>query len=995
MRSVVIAAGICLSMIGSCFAQASTAPVTRVETHIPPQALESALKRFEKLEHIQVLYLAAAVDNVRTNGASGHLTADETLTRLLSGTGLKYRYVGARAVSIIPSSPPVAAARHAPTSVNQLPARLSDPLNKKAVHASRSKDPPPNIPRIQGKADKHGTSALSEVVITGSRLRLSPEELPQEVKIYDRRQLSQSGKTSVADFLDTLPTFPVVSDAQNFGIESTVSLRGLPIGTTLVLLDGRRLENGGLTAGTFFDLNNIPLAAVQRIEVVENGASAIYGSDAIGGVVNIITKKHFNGLSVSAKYGRASDYHDVHTNIVWGKELRRAGVEIIGSYETNTALTNTKRLLSASNNYTSYGGPDSNYPMCFPGNVFSRNGTPLPGAPAGSAATFAAVTGSATVGKPGFSQFSYGTLNECPILNGFEILPSNRRASLLAEAHFDVTPAVQLFAELLYTHLAQRQISRYASLFGTAAFQQYTVPASNPYNPFGTTVGVTELFPQLPITSEIETNFLRPLIGIKGTLLHRWQWEATAWLSQDQSDQLETNIGANVAAIRGALNSSNPETALNPFVAGPVASPTVLGTLFYNEDAKWRGRDESAEAFIRGPIFRLPAGDLRVVVGADYVRSGLYSDVIKNTTAGVQLLTNDSRRYDSLFAEANVPIVGALRQSASGDFLDVTLSARRDHYSDFGTDNTGQLGVVLRPVAPLLIRGTYGSAFAAPTLNQLYMPQSNTMAFIRDPITGATESVPLLIGGNPHLRPLSGRFHTTGVVYSGGEVNRLVLSATQWEVVENNAIQSLLPQVVVNNATILPGRVIRNSAGQIVSIDDTQINFGSFNVAGIDYEADYQHPVGAGAVSIALNATETYHYEQQLAPGGLPLEVAGKAQDDGDWAPRWKGTVGIDWMQNSLETHLQGRYTGTYQDYDSLRKIGNFWTFDVNVRWQIGREVGLHDKWLGRSYLEVGATNLFNRAPQFSNFENDFFGYDAAQMSALGRMTYLEVGSGW
>ncbi len=950
---------------------------------IKGQALDKALLKFGAQAHVQMsVAMDSVIRRLKAPDLRGNYTGRQALTILLKGTNLTFRVKG-DIVEVSTLTAPVHQSRdQTPASTVAGGASLdggTDPKTAKKIPSSRT--------------------ALQEVVITGSRLPTTSKYGPQEVQIYDREKIDESGQTSVAEFLSTLPSVSASSLSTALGIGTTVQLRGLPVGTTLVLLDGRRLETSGLanyvSGQTFFDLNNIPLAAVQSVEVEENGASAIYGSDALAGVINIILKKDFAGFAVNTKYTWAKDLPEWDASVAWGQQWDRAGFSIIGSYSKVGGLLNTGRLLTASNDYTQFGGQNNNYQMCSRANVYSTTGAPLSGAPAGSGATYAAVTGATSSGEPAFSQFTYGALTQCPLVNGFSLQPHMYHAGLLTNGHVDIGPGVELFTELLYTHLEQDQYTGYPLLFGVPGFQSYTVSAANPYNPFGTSVGITGTLHDLPESQDLDTDFFRPLVGIKGLFARRWHWEASAWQSIDWTQDTLPNLTENSEAIQNALNSADLATALNPFVIGPEATPSVLSSLTNSGDIKWMGRDRSAEGFIRGPLFWLPAGSVQAVVGGNYERSTLYANEIYDGVDAPNTRYTYGRTYYAVFGEARVPLIAGRARWRAGDLLTLTVSGRHDHYSDFGGATTEQFGLEVRPIRSFLLRGTYGTAFQAPSLTDLYSPETVATASVTDPRTGASELAQLIYGGNPKLRPVKGHSHTIGVVYSAGSIPGLVLSLTQWLIVEDNAIQSLPQQVVVNNEDLFPGLVIRNSAGVIQQVVDTDINFGSIDVTGMDYQASYHHPIAHGTWSMGVDGTEMFHYRQALTPGATSVEAVSQAEDDGDWAPKWKGTVSMGAQYASLTVNLDGRYTGAYRDYDSTEEIGNFWIADAYVKWDLQQLLKEWSSSAAHADAEIGATNLFNKAPQFSNFGFDFYGYDPSQMSIVGRSFYVGVVIHW
>ncbi|MDE2184699.1 MAG: TonB-dependent receptor, partial [Alphaproteobacteria bacterium] len=762
-------------------------------------------------------------------------------------------------------------------------------------------------------------------------------------------------------------------------------------------LNGRRVETSGAQGfSDFFDLNNIPLAAVDRIEVLANGSSAIYGSDAIAGVVNVILRKDFDGVQASVTYGGASGIDEADANLAWGKEWDKGSVSIIGSYQTRGELTASERSITSSLDFTRFGGPNNNFPECSPGNVYSIDGiTPLPGL---GIATFAAVP-AGFHGTPSIQEFSAtaGIQNECNLLASESLIPATRRFGVFAQANYEITPSIELFAELMYSHVQQYNEANYQGLFGEPFFQFFTVSASNPYNPFGTAVGVSDLFTSLPREGTISgTNFVRPLVGARGSFLDSWHWELSAWESADFDKQTNPLLNADNAAIQNALNSSNPATALNPFVAGPsdAQQQQLISSFFTDGHSTYLGREQSINGFVRGPLFSLPSGPVEVVLGGEYDRGTLMQDNIDLYYLPPNSRATYHRDSYALFGEARIPLIANHSDPDAGDVLAVTIAGRHDHFDDFGSADTPQVGAEWRPWDELLVRATYSDAFKAPTLFQLHTPQSaSTGIGVVDPTTGQSVSVTVIGGGNPNLRAETGRSYTYGFVYSSKLIPNLRLSITHWNVDENDSIQNLSPQFIVNNESLFRGDVIRNSAGMITQVNDTFVNFGQIDVAGLDYELSYLYQSEVGDWSPSVDFTQTYQYSAALVPGSAPTQRAGKASDDGAWAPRWKGTVGLGWKLGPFSANLDGRYVGSYQDYDSTRIIGNFWFFDGSLRYAIGKVLSPDNQNTSGVYVQIGGVNLFNELPQFSNYQSDFVGYDPTQADIRGRFLYVQIGT--
>jgi iron complex outermembrane receptor protein len=784
---------------------------------------------------------------------------------------------------------------------------------------------------------------------------------------------------------------------------TTVQLHGLPFGTTLVLINGRRVQASGATASNgenFFDLNSLPVGLVEKIEIVSEGSSAIYGSDAIAGVVNVILKKDFNDLEIDAKYGWASGIDETDVSIAWGKKWERGSFSVAGTFQTRGELLGTERALTATNDYTALGGGNNNLPVCNPGNVFSVSGQPLPGAPAGNTATFAAVTTAATSGKPTFVDFNYGKLNTCDLFAAQSFIPSLNRAGLFASGHFELTESVDLFAELMYSHTRTVPQGAGPILFGEDGYQQYTVPASNPFNPFGETVGVAYQFNDFGATKyPMSTDFVRPAVGVRGLVFDSWHWELAGWQSQDQEHYSQTNV-LDPVAVQEALNSSDPALALNVFTAGPPGSEQLLKSLI-GQDVQilYASKTRAVDGVLRGSIGGLPSGSVDLAVGSEYGRDTLYQNVIQEQPYYLpNTRTTYSRTRYAVFGEARVPLLARQQNSHGGDILDVTVAGRYDNFSDFGHKSTPQFGVEWRPLEALLIRGAYGRSFRAPSLSALYTPQISFQAAAPDPLrNNEIEAVNVTEGGNPNLQPETGVSRSLGLVYSNSELAGLQLSLTQWNIKEDSAIQQLGYAVLIQNESLFPNNVIRSStcAGgppcPIVDVNASEINFGQIDVAGFDYHISFKINTRYGQWLPALSATQTYHYTTAFTPNAPATDRASIASDDGNWAPKWKGTISFGWSVGPYSAGIDGRYVGRYQDYDSSRDIGNFWRCDANVRYSIGRALAPKTA-LSDTFLEAGAVNLFNRLPQYSNFQGGTMGFDPAQGDLRGRFLYLRFG---
>jgi len=836
------------------------------------------------------------------------------------------------------------------------------------------------------------------VVVTGSRL-ISESQGAQEVQVYTQETIRRSGQSTVADFLNTLPAVALTVDPGSLQTGNAVvgvRLHGLPFGTTLVLINGQRVGVSSPAAfNNIFDLNNLPLGAVERIEVLAQGSSAIYGSDAIAGVVNIILKREIDGFVGSARYGTADNTHEAGVNLAWGTRWDRGTFSVIGSYLSQSELQGKHRPLTADADYTRFGSTDQRRVVANPGNVFSIDGRNLPGV----GAPYAAVPQGFT-GPPSQAEFAAtaGQLNKFSFFSEYGLIPESRRAGLVATGSFDLSPAVELTAQLLYSRLERDQHNIPAGfLNASTSTQSFRVSAANPFNPFGQVVGIGYSFPGV-VLQTYKTDFLMPSIGAKGPITEGWSWEFTAWDSFDRT--AKTSSGqTNSTAVQAALNSADPATALNPFVAGSPGSQQLVDSVLFTDEQKFRGNSFFASALARGALAQLPGGDITVATGAEFAHAILHAeDNVTGRNPYALASSTVGRKNYGLFAEARVPVLGP-RSDPSGDVLAVTAAERYDHYDGFGGKSSPQVGVEWRPLPGLLLRSSWSQAFKAPSLYQLFVQQVTSQAILVDPQTGQSTGVTVISGGNPALNPETGDSWAFGVVYRA--VPGLDISVTNWNVREHNSIQALSPQIVVNNADAFPGAVVRAPSCAngppcpIVSVNRTFANFGDIEVAGLDYSIRYTFHAGGVKWVPSLNATQTYRYTVAFQPGQPSTGRVSLANDDANWTPRWKATAAIEMTKEAWDAAVAGRYTGRYRDYDPLVShtyltLGNIWYCDANLRYRLD-SLSPGSQWLRNSAIEIGGVNIFNRLPQFSNMFSGAYGFDILQADVRGRFLYIQL----
>jgi iron complex outermembrane recepter protein len=822
-----------------------------------------------------------------------------------------------------------------------------------------------------------------QVVITGTRLSTAPAA--QDVRIYDRPRIEQSGRSTVTDFLVTLPEVSLNSSESTNGA-TTARLRGALAGSALILIDGRRTQavTGGAALVSFFDLNTIPLSLVERVEVQPNGSSAIYGGDALAGVVNIVLRSDFTGFEAEAGYKWADDTDEKIFSVAAGWQANALSISVVGTYSDRSPLYGRDREITASPDYRPFGGPNLGTQFFgVPATVSSVSGN-LPGLNASLAAVPVGSTGTGLM--PSDFAATAGMQHAGSTTYYQALITKSPRYGVFASANYRFSEAFELFAEVLasqYTLDGQTSppFLQFALVPPTNAFSPWRSSGSDPGTPVrvsGVVQGAEEL-----ATFTFDESFLRPVIGARGNF-RAWDWELSALHSRDEG-AVRIFGQPDVALQNAALASSDPATALNPFVDGPMGSPALLGSIYSSTIVTdYQSEATIIDAFARRPLFDLPGGPVNAVVGAEYEASALTRDF-------------DARRNAwSLFGELRAPIIaGGDESTGKREVLALNTAARYDNFSDFGSQTTWQAGFEFRPVDGVLLRGMQATAFKPPTLYNIGAPRTPSPIPVNDPQRGGeTLIITQIIGGNPSLSPITGRTTTVGGVWSPPRVPSLNLSMTYWQMRIDNAINLPSPQYIVDNETLYPGRVVRapaapGEAGQILSVDRTFINFGTTHEKGIDASIDWRFSTGFGDFTPSIAATYIMEFEGASVPGGPVVNRLSRAQLDGIFAPRWKGIASIAWDPNpTFRLWFAGRYIGSYLDYTPTRSIGDVWYIDATLEIDLVRALQMSRRSLDGIRLVVSATNLADELPPYSTY---FRGYDVYNYDLVGRTIFLRL----
>ena len=551
-------------------------------------------------------------------------------------------------------------------------------------------------------ADGATADDLEEIVVTGSHIR-GVDAAGSKLIVIGRDQIDASGYGSVAGVMSTVTQnfnrANAASSTPDFfnlshGVE--IELRGLGGGTTLTLVNGQRQAAGGWQ-GSFTDVSSIPLSAIERIEILPEGSSAMYGSDAVGGVVNIILRRDFEGIEARVR-GSTTDSQasDWSAALLMGHAGARGNVVAGFQYEDNDALQCSARAYCAANgDFGRFGGTDLRGYAGNPGTILD----PVTLAP------FAAIPHGQDGTQLTQVQLIPGTVNYTDNVSNNDILPRQTTRGAFVSASYKLTEQWEIAADGRYS-------SQDFNFTYPMRADNFLVPATNAFNHLGRQVLVAYDFSRDfgPVVDHgpSETTFVSA--ALKGALPKGWQVDLAGAYARASNEFLESNFYLNYDAVNSALASSDPATALNIFGDGSHTNPATLAALRAQNPTSNdlnAVTTTSVNVIADGPLYSWRAGAIRLAFGGEWRRE-------HSTGTNVAELPEDRMRIDRAgFGELSIPVVGP-RQGSTADRLDLSLAGRYDSYSDAGSTLNPKVGFTWQPSALVKLRGNWGTSFLAP-----------------------------------------------------------------------------------------------------------------------------------------------------------------------------------------------------------------------------------------------------------------------------------------
>lgn len=832
------------------------------------------------------------------------------------------------------------------------------------------------------KADEE--KQVERIEITGSHIKRTDLEGPSPVATLTAEDIQKSGVTDLISLFTKLPisgqgTFSTQAnssdDTANGG--SSVSLRGLGADSTLILINGRRVSVSPFAKGidtSFVDINNIPLSAIKRVDILKDGASATYGSDAVAGVINIILRDDVEGAEVSAKFGTTADGggDEQSVNLVFGNQTDNSSHTFILEY------FNREEVLYADRDYSK----TSNQAL--------RTGDP-------DATDFRSSSG-----IPGTIALASDPSNRLIDLYGNDTCPEADRdfANNLCRydyaPHMTMIPAAERFS---WNYLGKYEINDNLRAFaelngqnskstvrgaGSPSFNELTMAGDNINHPFANMPDHEFHGQDLTMRrrtvdignreKRVDSNYHRAILGIQGEFKD-WNWEAAYSYIKSSSTERGVDGFPNKRRMQEAIDSG----AYDPF------EPSSNGqqVLDYIETTTTRiGKStmKSLDFKASGSIFEMEHGDLMLAFGGEYREESISDNpddqFLRGEVFGTEATqANGSRDNMSVFGEMSIPVL---------DSLEVQLAARYEDYSDFGDTTNPKVSFFWSPMEDVSLRGSWGTAFRAPSLHQLGLGRTDESPNLVDTLRCSAignqdracepQEYTAIFEGNPELGPEESESYNLGLIYNITENLNFSIDYYDYDITDIIGADTqfvmdtygLDPNIVERRPTTIP-----NDPGEVIQVNDSYQNIGDLQTSGIDLDVRYNLDTEVGQFKFGYVLNYVLNFEDYKG-----------TKEGGFEQPQMRWTTSVDWVKDDFSATAALNYIDSFEQEASLnlnKDVDAMTTLDASVNY-----FGIKDL-----VLTVGATNLTNEEPPFAY--HDFMGFVVNVHSGQGRFAYMQA----
>jgi iron complex outermembrane receptor protein len=891
--------------------------------------------------------------------------------------------------------------------------------------------PPPEAAETPATAAE--PTAAGDIVITGSRIRRDPLSQDAPIVFIDQADIAKTGLNSINDVLQRLPSAGgglngKFNNSGNFGNPpdgggvgagaAEIDLRYLGSKRTLVLVDGLRFVNATSASGVpgSVDLNAIPESMIERVEVLNDGASAIYGSDAIAGVVNIITKRSQKGFIASAQLGgyNEGDGFSQNYQVSWGNGSDGPTQIVVGAnYVKQDPISSADRAISRF--------PEPYADAC---TATCSSGTPL---------------GRFIIGAQDLTLIAPVPAGEIPTLADFRDWAGNSDRFNFAPFNFILTPlerygafvnfkqelseTINFSAKAVWNRRKSKNQAAPLPLFvGPDAgngnlLDTIVIDEDNPFNPFGTLRGDDPLTPAFDPTyafigrrvveggprrynQEVDTIYgTATFDGSFGIAGRDWYWDVNGIVGKNKAKQRMLG-NVNAAKLQVALGSEDDCLAATGEFAGCVPfnifggagsiTQEMLDYVGFIQNDSSEQKLWGVSANVTGSLLDLPGGPLGVAIGLEHrdlkgrfdpdeiIEAGLGSDIPAQPTKG-------GYNIDEAYLELNAPLFA---DRPGLELLELNGAVRFSDYSGIGSTTTFKAGVNWKPIKDLRLRGSWSEGFRAPTIGELFGTPSRFDQELVDPCSAdqtptgtilancTAQGVPpgyqqnnpqisVITGGNENLKPETSKGWNLGAVYSPSYVPRFSVEANYYNIKIKGAIQAInagttLNACVINNDATACALVTRTGTGQIANIQGLLSNIAGIETQGLDVNLSYRTaPASWGTLGFTFNNTFLFNYDVIVptVTGEHKIDREGTEQGSPDQAfPEYKAIAILDWNGTNVGASLTGRYIKGVDETGADNKLDSRFYTDVQLRF-------FAPSFADNFGFALGVNNLFDKDP--------------------------------
>lgn len=819
-------------------------------------------------------------------------------------------------------------------------------------------------------------AVLETITVTGYHIKRIGVEGPAPVVVFSHEDFEQAGINTVEEFTRYLTintTYPI--GAAPIGA-AAFDLRGIGVDATLVLVNGFRIAPYGQAAENIIDINSIPVSAIDRIEILKDGASAVYGADAVAGVVNIILRTNYDGIELSAGYGvsERGDGELKTADLIAGRDGPRGSIMFSLSWNDRGTQKYRDRDWSSDPDYTAIGGPNfrdvhSSPPTFFRYDTFSWEHDPACGADPALTSVGVAPWGPdwGTACRLNWAYF-------VDLDRGFEQVG----ASLFGR--YEINSKLSLFADLIYNNVEGEQDEGpdYVSYSPQLETGVPFVPAYHPGNPFGTDGELLSYLIDAEHRRQInQSTAWRAVIGMEGRW-GDWDWQLSGLVSENEVDKDFLNEAYADRYQLALLGMGGPDgdSWYDPFGIEPRNDPAVIDWLLADTSRSDSTGERSVDLLISRTFGALPGLPIGVAAGLQYREQELDQTVDENF-----FLLDLGWEHDPLSASRNVSAAYVEFNLLPFESLEAQLALRYEDYSDFGTSTNPKVALRWQPLASLMLRASWATSFKPPSFLELYEPLHSWWGSYRDTvrceITGLPhdctgQAYPAEGGGNPNLDPEKGDSWFLGMIWQPQHLTGFEFQLDFWEFNHQDRIQWLRGQFVLDEggdfgivrAPDEPG----GTPGRILLVQETNVNTDKLVTRGFDTTVRYSWaPRRAGNFRAGLMHTYLDRWEltDTIDDWMLNRNMAGDKFNIP--IPRNRFNLNLSWDLAAHAIAVNVHYTGHYYNDENLWVDGmpTDQRMDIPSHTTLDLQYSSAFENLRDAVLRIGCNNVTDKDPPF------------------------------